>query len=126
MAKTTSLALDANGDLDRVGGAFLHATGKRYLVAKVRSRLLFFLGEWFLDQTRVGVPYHQRILGAKGAELPRVRALFLKELLGTQGIATVEVLTVELAKRSRSLTVSWRATGDLGQLLSDKFEGPLP
>jgi hypothetical protein len=125
MARESSLALDVNGDLARPGGSFTRVTGVDYLVQKVRSRLLFFLGECFLDVDGVGIPYFQQILGVKQSNLPAVRSLFLKEILNTQGIATVDELQIALDHSTRRLRVVYRATGDLGELLSDSFEGPI-
>lgn len=124
MAKTSSLALGPDGDLDRSRGGFRVATGVEYLLQKVRQRLQFFRGEWHLDVTGVGFPYYQEILGKKQSDLSTVRSFFLKEILNTQGIATVDELTVSL-NSARRLLVSWKGTGDLGQLLVDTFEGPI-
>jgi hypothetical protein len=125
MAKNGSLALDANGDLLRQAGRFVRVTDAAYIVQKVRSRLLFFLGEWFLDVEGVGFPYWQQVLGVKAANLPAIRAAYRDELLGTQGVASVEQLDVTLSAQRR-LSVSFRAVSDAGALLSDSFEVVTP
>lgn len=125
MAKSGSLAVDPlTGDLARSAGSFALVADGAYLVQKVRSVLLFFRGEWFLDLTGVGLPYYEQILGVKNPNLDAIRSTFQQAILGVQGVVAVDSLDLEFDRSARTLRVRWAGLGDLGQLLTDSFEVP--
>jgi len=70
-------------------------------------RLQFFLGEWYLD-TRLGVPYFQKILGQK-PRIQAVKGIFRDAILTTPGILNIFELTIDYINTTRTLTVSFRA-----------------
>lgn len=88
--------LDSNGDYKL--GAFLSNTPETVAQA-VKTRLLLWRGEWFLDVTD-GTPYMQDILG-HGTNYD----LEIQErILGTQGVT--EITSYSSSVINRSLAVS--------------------
>lgn len=105
----SDLRLDpATGDLQLTGGSITLVTGADAIAQQIRIRVKFFLGEWFLD-TRIGVPYFQKILGKK----PR-RALldfiFRKLLLTTPGVASIDSFSQTFDGPTRTLLLSFVVT----------------
>jgi len=86
------------------------------IVSDVRSRLQFFAGEWFLDQS-IGLPYYQQIL-VKNPNLAAVKALFYREILATPGISSITSLTLDFNRAQRQLTVTYSAASDFGPIIS--------
>lgn len=78
----------------------------------IQARLLFFLGEWFLDR-RIGVPYFEKILGQK-PRLPVIKSIFRQAILTTPGVLAVNDLLVDYDGQGRRLSVSFNATTDQG------------
>ena len=115
----SDLKLDpGTGDLAIEDHSLVLATGVEAIAQDCRVRLKFFLGEWFLD-TRLGVPYYQRILGKK-PRLPTIRSIFRKVILTTPGIINVSDLVVDFELRTRKLSVSFRAISTEGSFTFDE------
>jgi len=81
--------------------------GKDAIAQDVLIRLQFFQGEWVLD-ARLGVPYFQKILGAK-PNLSVVRSILRKVILGTPGIDSINDLSVTFNSVLRLLEISFTA-----------------
>ena len=108
-----TLARDENGDLAlpvRLN------TGIDAVLQKVRARLRFFLGEWFLDQ-RLGVPYYSRIL-VKNPNLSPVSSIYRRVISKTRWIHSVKFVRVRLDKPNRIAYVSFEATTTEGARLA--------
>lgn len=101
------LKLDAFGDLDIGADDLQLISGPEAVSQHLRIRLRLFKGEWFLD-TRIGVPYFQRLLGAKTSGAA-VKALFRKAILGTPGVKGVTALAIDYDNPTRRLTVRFDA-----------------
>lgn len=110
------LSLDAGGRLEYVEGD--EATAQ-----EIKTRLLFFKGENFLD-LREGVPYYTEIL-IKGVDLGRVRALIRSVIASVPGVVDVPVIEVELDRVTRVATVRWEARNATGRIVSSADFGPL-
>lgn len=83
------------------------------ITQRLKVRLLFFKGEWFLN-INFGVPYYQSIL-RKGISKGKVDGIFKTTILETPGVITLLnfVSTFNPVTREYSLTFSCRAsTGD--------------
>jgi hypothetical protein len=114
----SALKIDAEtGDLVIEDGDFVWVSGLDAIEQDIRTALLMFQGEWFLDLT-AGIPYHQSILGQK-TPLPVVREIFRQQLLAIPGV--LEVLTIEASfnSQTRRLTVTWKVSTDLGELTGE-------
>jgi hypothetical protein len=115
----SNIALDYTGqagDLDLSGHRLNLTTGEAAIEQNLRVRLLFFLGEWFLDRSQ-GIPYYRDVY-VKAPDLLLLQHLFRTAILSTTGISTVNELTVSLDKSLRKLLLSFRATMDTGAVLT--------
>lgn len=98
-------------------------TGVAARVQCLRSRLSFFLGEWFLN-TLEGVPYYEHILGVKNPNLGLIKAIFRGVIKTTPGYAGVESLDlVETTRGSRAWRLDFVAKLDTGETI-DSAEWP--
>lgn len=122
MAKTTSLGLNADGDLDFRGGQLRKVEGAAYLQQKVRCVMSFFRGEWYLDLEGVGVPYFELVFDVKDPHIPTVRAELQRHLAAIKGITSVAAVDAVVDGVTRRFGISYNLVGDLGQLLTDTVE----
>jgi len=83
---------------------------------RLRVRLHFAKGEWFLDQ-RLGLPIWEEML-VKAPDLSRVRRAFREAIAGTPGIESVESVEVSLDSTTRELSVDFTATTADGQTIT--------
>lgn len=102
-------------DLSVEDGDLVLLDGVESIAQHLRIRLQFFLEEWFLD-TRIGIPYYQRLLGQKPQESV-VRAIFRPAIESTPGVEALNDLQVDYDGASRALAVSFRALTDTGEQL---------
>ena len=114
------IALDVNGDWKVAAspnGMDLQLIGDGpALQQAVTIALEFFLGEWFLDQS-VGVPWFQDIF-IKNPNSAAIQAIIRTAILAVDGITSVSSVTISTTPQTRGVTITWAATGDLGQLVS--------
>ena len=114
------LLLDDDGDivLDELG---LHwVSGIQAVVQAARIRMLFFLGEWFLNLD-VGIPYNEDILFGNFNEAA-ARAAFTAAILDVPGVTAVKTLTFDVNAQERILTVTWSATCAFGDTPIDTLD----
>lgn len=78
-------------------------TGVDAIVQRAMIRVRFVLGEWFLD-TRLGVPYLQRVL-VSSPNLAAIQQLFTAVFLSVPYIDRVEGMKLTLDKARRRLRV---------------------
>jgi hypothetical protein len=111
------------GDLDVSTGLASEITGADYAVQKIRQRLLFIKGEWFLD-TRLCMPWFEEIL-VKNPDMRLIQARVRDVILSVPGIT--DVLQVETAfdSVSRNLALIYRATYQGAQQISDLVASPV-
>jgi hypothetical protein len=115
----SNIALDYTGqagDLDLSGHRLNLTTGEAAIEQNLRVRLLFFLGEWFLDRSQ-GIPYYRDVY-VKAPDLLLLQHLFRTAILSTTGISTVNQLTVSVDKSLRKLLLTFQATMDTGAVLT--------
>lgn len=109
------LLLDASGDLAQADdGDLALATGLDGIAQLARTSLELWLGEWWLDE-EIGVDYEGQVL-VKNPHMVAVRDLLRRELLAVTGI--VDVLALDLAQdtTTRTLSVTFRASTDTGEI----------
>lgn len=110
-----SRALDPNNDLILEDGSFKTIKDGAQVVQAVRSRLLFYLEEWFLD-TRAGVPYFQKIF-TKPADLANIESILKTRILRTPGVLKLNGFTIDYEGDSiRALTVGFSAETTYGTI----------
>lgn len=82
---------------------------------KLRNRLRFFLGEWFLD-TRLGAPYRQYLF-VKNPNLAIAKQVIRKIIEGTPGVVELLSLDSSLDAKARKLSWVFRARTSAGEVL---------
>ena len=104
------LKLDANHDLLLENSDLVLTTEEENIIQLLDIRLQFFKGEWFLD-ILAGIPYIDEVL-IKGANIETVKAIFIKEILASDGVD--EILALELSHDSatRILRVDFSVKAD--------------
>jgi hypothetical protein len=110
-------ALDEDGDLII---PLRRLAGIPAVVQGVRTRLLMFRGEWFLNLGQ-GVPWmrnetvsqREAILGSK-LDRAKAHAAVREQILATPGINRILALRSSFDPATRSLTITWRANTVFG------------
>lgn len=111
-------ALNANNDLIVERGGFRLVRDGAEVVQHVRTRLLFYLNEWFLD-TQAGVPYFQLIF-TKPANLQAIESIFKTEILRTPGVRELTDFALTYEGQSvRRLTVTFSAVTDFDEIINE-------
>jgi len=99
-------------------------SGAELVAQRLNWRFRTQKGEWLLDLT-MGLDY----LGEDGPtgvgpgimthnpDLGIIRALFVDLLMGTEGVSSIETLTLDFDRRARHLTVDFRVLTDEGDLV---------
>lgn len=87
-------------------------TGIDAIKQKVKLRLRFFLGEWFLN-TAEGVAWRQNIL-IKNPNITVVNTLIKKAILGTEGIDGLLSFELITNNSTRTLTINFKAQTNYG------------
>jgi hypothetical protein len=96
--------------------------GPLAVAQRVKCRLLFFLGEWVLDQ-RLGVPYFRDVL-VKNPDPILISAIFRQVVRETPGVSRVTKLLATIDKPTRTLTVDFSAVlldGMVVEFQDEKF-----
>lgn len=109
-ALTNNFALTPGGDLALVGGV-------PSIVQAIRQKLRAFLGEWFLDEEE-GVAWFESIL-VKNPNLTAIRAIHRDAILAVPGVLDLTKLDLVVDASTRTLTVTFEATSDTGELVVD-------
>lgn len=114
------LLCTADGDLDFTLGSRLTPDLVTYVVQRLRQRLRFFLGEWFLD-LRLGIPYFERVFIA-APDLELLTGIYRKVILRTTGVGGLDSLVLRFEKRERILFVTFRARCQDGSIVEFRDE----
>jgi hypothetical protein len=105
--------LDADGDLAVGKNNFLYGYGAEEVAQNVRTRLKFFLGEWFLD-TADGMDWFGSVLG-KGSALVSRESVIRRRILLTPGCSGMTAFSVTADIATRELTVSATIVSQSGE-----------
>jgi len=112
-------ALDSNNDLIVEGGQLKLVEDGAEVVQHVRSRLLFYQEEWFLD-LQAGTPYFQQIF-VKPSNLANIESIFKTRILETPGVESLTEFEMDYDGGSvRKLTVSFSAQTTFGSIDNEK------
>lgn len=85
---------------------------KEQLIQNLKIRLLFFLGEWFLDVTR-GVPYFEEIL-IKNPNQARVESILKEQILETENVNEMLEFNLNYDNINRVLSVRFSVDTTFG------------
>lgn len=115
MSATTrrSLLLTESNDIDISTGTLQFATGLQAVKQGVRSSILYWLGEWFLN-TDGGTDWRGKIF-LKNVSLPLAKQELRNRITRVLGVKSVDELDLTVDSAARSVTVSFSATADFGQ-----------
>jgi hypothetical protein len=114
------LAIDAvTGDVALDGARLRLVSDAEAVLQAVRSNLRLILGEWFVN-TAKGLDHAP--FGVKPFDLNAIRQNIQEIILGTVGVASLETLDLVLDKSTRVLTVTFQATTDTAELITDTLE----
>lgn len=112
-------ALDSNNDIIVQGGQFRLVEDGSEVVQHVRTRLQFYLEEWFLDLDS-GTPYFQEIF-TKPVNLDSIESIFKSRILNTPEVQKLTEFAMEYEGNSvRKLSVSFSAETVFGVINNEK------
>ena len=109
-----SRSLNTCNDLFLLNGRISTIQDGEEVLQHVRTRLLTYQGEWFLD-TAAGIPYLQRIL-LKPANLSATESLIKSEILQTPGVDGLSSFGLEFNKTTRTLNINFTAQTTYGNV----------
>ena len=108
----TAYALDEDHDVFLRGGQIALAEGPDFVVQAIRTRLLLYRGEWWLD-TESGVPWFQEIL-TKPADVVRTESTLRRTILETPGVTGLISFDLAFDRPRRDLRVSFEVQTEFG------------
>lgn len=112
-------ALDSGNDIIIENGGIKRVSDAAETIQHVRSRLLFYLEEWFLD-LGAGTPYFQQIF-IKPVNLANVESILKSRIINTPGVEQLLEFNMEYTGQSeRSLKVSFSAKTIYGIIDNDE------
>ncbi len=112
-------ALDSNNDLIIRAGQFRLVEESAEAIQHIRTRLQFYLEEWFLDLNS-GTPYFQQIF-TKPVNLANIESIFKVRILNTPEILRLINFALDYEGGSeRKLTVSFSAETTFGVINNEQ------
>jgi hypothetical protein len=109
------IALDENNDLRFVDNDLRFINGIYYVKQKIKIRLQWFLGEWYLN-TDLGLPYLTEILTKNPNRLAVVNYI-KRQIANTEGVKSVDSFNVDFVTgNSRALKIDSAVTTSYGRL----------
>lgn len=111
-------ALDANHDTYMVDGHMHYINGSDAISQMVKTRLMTFSEEWFLDLD-AGVPWREEIF-VKGYSEARIRSILGKTIFDTEGVQAVLDVEFTVDPKTRKLAFSYKYIDVFSQEISDK------
>ena len=109
-----SRSLNNSNDLYLLNGRISTVQEGNEVLQHVRTRLLTYQAEWFLDTT-AGVPYLQSIL-IKPANLSATESIIKSEILQTPGVDGLSSFGLEFNKTTRTLNINFTAQTTYGDV----------
>ena len=104
-------------DLELVGGALALVINDDLIAQRIKQRLWFFRGEWYLA-VRSGVPYFQEVL-VKGTAQSRVESILKAAIVGTEGVTELTAFDLSYDATNRVLTLAFSVRTDVGEITTD-------
>lgn len=102
-----TLALDSNHDLhvgNRNGVAI--ASDADAVVQGVKTRLLLFRGEWWLD-TSAGTPWFETVFTGSGQDVRRIEQAMKRQIRDTPGVEGITSFAITYDPETREITISF-------------------
>lgn len=95
--------IDANGDWTFGAGRAGYADRSESVAQRVKTRLLSFQGDWFLDLSH-GLPWFQLI--ERPANLGRIERAVKAQILQTDGVSAVTAFSMSPNVTTRQLNIT--------------------
>lgn len=102
----SGLALNEDHDVFLEGGTLSVATGADFVVQKIRTLLLAYRGEWYLN-TDSGVPWFQTIL-TNPTDVEENESILKRVILTPRGVTSITEFTATFDEQERDMTVVFR------------------
>lgn len=113
-------ALDSNNDILIRNGSFTTVSDGEQVVQHVRTRLLFYLGEWFADK-RAGTPWLQQVF-TKPFNPQLVETIIKSRILDTPGISRITEFELDFPEpANRKILVTFSAETEFGLINSEEI-----
>jgi len=87
-----------------------------FLAQKLKIRLSFFLGEWYLNVLK-GIPYFEEIL-IKNPDLNYIEDLLKTEIITTPGVDTLESFNLTYENSTRELLIEFSVKTLEGEIIA--------
>jgi len=108
----TDIRLTSSGDIDFTTDEMVLISGVEAVAQDISVRLQLFKGEWFRD-TRIGIPYYEKILGEK-PRIGVIKSIFQQAILAVPGMISISDLQLEYTGSERKLTVTFYGVCESG------------
>lgn len=95
-------------------------SGAAKVAQSIRMRAGIFKGSWRYDR-QVGVPYFQDIL-VSGANVELVRRRFHELISQTDGVLSIQSLTVEFDRSTATINVAFEVITDTSEVIRDVLD----
>lgn len=112
-------ALDKNNDLVLVNGSFAVVNEGEQVAQHIRTRLLFYIREWFLN-VNSGTPWFDEVF-VRPVDLSRVETVIKNRIRTTPGVTELTYFEMSLDRNARKLNVSFSANTDFGVLNEEEI-----
>lgn len=115
-----SRALNSNNDIFVLGSRIAIVREGEQVVQHVRTRLLFYLEEWFLDLS-AGTPWYQEVF-VKPANLNNIESVIKARIATTPELSVITSFSMEVeSPNTRQLLVSFSAETEYGNIDSEEI-----
>jgi len=115
-----SRGLTTNNDLILKNSRIAIVEDGAEVVQHVRTRLLFYLGEWFLDRD-AGVPWFQQVF-VKPADIANTESLIKAVILRTPGMLILTSFSLDFDRTTRRLSVEFRGETIYDTIIDETVE----
>ena len=117
---STSKALNSQNDIFVLDGRIAIVNDGAQVVQHVRTRLLFYLGEWFLD-INAGTPWYQEVF-QKPINLNNIESVIKTRIALTPELASITEFSMEIeSSQTRKLQVKFSAETEYGEINSEEL-----
>ncbi len=97
----------ATGDMDLTSKRATLIDGVDAIAQRLRIRLGFWLGEWFLD-TRQGFPFIQNVAGQKRPNMRLIERLYRRAILGCPGVSKIISFSISVVAKTRTAAIKFK------------------
>jgi len=113
-------ALDDNNDIILKNGSFITVKDGSQVVQHIRTRLLFYLGEWFMDK-RAGTPWFQQVF-IKPVNLTIIENVIKSRITDTPELKMITEFSMSLTDpNSRKLEITFSAETESGVINKEEI-----